>query len=79
VNFQAKLADCGWLAVCRLQVNRFLPIVGEMLSAGGSVRLSTHYIPVITGSVFRASTSTARVDGPCLRPVLTDARNTHGP
>jgi len=42
-HFQAKLADCRWLAVCRLQVDRFLPIAGEMLSAGGSVRPDTHY------------------------------------
>ena len=29
-HFQAKLADCGWMAVCRLQVDRFLPIAGEI-------------------------------------------------
>ena len=45
-HFQAELADCGWMAVCRLQADRFLPIASEMLSSGGSVRLllDTRYL-----------------------------------
>jgi len=76
-HFQAKLAGCRWMAVCCLQVDRFLPIVGELLSAGGSVRFRTHY-PVITGRerslcgvhgprtrvVYRAPVNMARVHWP---------------
>ena len=37
-HFQPNLADCGsWMVVHRLQVDRFLPIVGEMFSANSSV------------------------------------------
>jgi len=43
-HFQPKLADFRWMAVCRLQVDRFLQISGEMLSGGGSDRLGTHYL-----------------------------------
>jgi len=42
-HFQAKLADCRWMAVYHLQLDCFLPIVGEMLSAGGSIMLGAHY------------------------------------
>lgn len=27
-HFEAKLADCRWMAVCRLQLDRFSPIAG---------------------------------------------------
>ena len=43
-HFQVKLADRGgWLfAVCRWIA--FLPVAGEMLSVGSSVRLGRHYL-----------------------------------
>jgi len=34
-HFQAKLADCWWIALCRLRVKCFL--------MGGTVRLGTYY------------------------------------
>jgi len=52
------------MAVCRLQMDHFLPIAGKMLSAGGSVRRSALYwwsLALNTGSVFCAAVSTACV------------------
>ena len=40
-HFQIKLANCGSMAVCHLQLDRFLHIGDEMLSADGSVRPGT--------------------------------------
>jgi len=48
-HFQAKLVDCGWTAVCRLQVYRFLPTADEVLSAGMAVCYARYSLPVITG------------------------------
>ena len=73
--FKPNLPIVGWMAVCRLEVDHFLQLVGEMLSAVGNVRLGDHgftgciHVPwtQTVCSLFRALVSTARVHRPCSR------------
>jgi len=42
-GFQAKLADCGVDGCLPFAGGSLLPNAGEILSAGGSIMLGTHY------------------------------------
>jgi len=82
-NFQAKLADCEWMAVCHLQVDPFLPITGEMFSAGGGIGYKVRYtLPVITGrerdTITRAG-FTGCHNGQCIPNTRAHVPCIHGP